>query len=99
MGSVKFFFSKAGLAQSVERTALNRVVGGSSPPFGTIFLLRHLKNKHVRCVNLIFSFQTIPSVQIRAGITTVPQVGDFRIRIILELELVLSRAIDNRHVT
>ena len=31
-------FSNALLAQSVERTALNRVVAGSSPAWGTFFL-------------------------------------------------------------
>lgn len=34
---VHFVEQPAYLAQSVERTALNRVVGGSSPPFGTLF--------------------------------------------------------------
>ncbi len=33
----------AGLAQSVERKALNLVVGGSSPPAGARFLLHTFK--------------------------------------------------------
>jgi len=37
---IQFQLLQARVAQSVERTTLNRVVGGSSPPMGEINLLR-----------------------------------------------------------
>ena len=41
-GSMPFFSKFAGLAQSVERQALNLVVVGSSPTFGATFFLPKL---------------------------------------------------------
>ena len=79
-----FFLSKAGLAQSVERTALNRVVGGSSPPFGTLFYAK--KNEYPgysQALQILLYQHTNktnhcrPAGVIRRGTVDGPQVGDF----------------------
>ena len=50
----------ARLAQSVERTTLNRVVGGSSPPSG-VFFLCDLRRPHLvsRCCVCVFVFMEL----------------------------------------
>ena len=47
---------EAFLAQSVERTALNRVVGGSSPPECDVFILFKVE---IYFLKIVFSYDVI----------------------------------------
>jgi hypothetical protein len=47
----------ARVAQSVERSAVNRKVGGSNPPVSDIFIVRRIINKRIK--NLLVSYCTL----------------------------------------
>ena len=105
--SQKKIFLNAGLAQSVERTALNRVVGGSSPPFGTFFpspmeLSVNSSWSYWKYSSLhkFSGFHCSPSDDIHRGTIVEPHVGDFNIVTILSFGWSLfRRSVNIRQVT